>query len=100
MIKESINRIFDIKVDAIGLSVFRMCYATVLLCELLQLLKYRKVIFDAVPFEYSGELHAGIALSFYIVIVLMLFVGVFTRFATIVNYIFGVMFFSYMTLFE
>jgi len=100
MIKERINKIFDIKVDAIGLSVFRMCYATVLLCEILQLLKYRKVIFDAVPFEYAGELHAGIVLSFYVVIILMLFFGIFTRFATIVNYIFGVMFFSYMLLFE
>jgi len=100
MIKALIDKIFNAKVDAIGLSVFRMFYAAVLLCEILQLIKFRSIIFDAVPYEYSGELNAGAFLSFYFAVVLMLFFGLFTRFTTIVNYIFGAILFGFMFKFE
>jgi len=100
MVKETLNRIFNTKVDALGLAVFRMSYTVVLLCEVLQLLKFRKTIFDAVPFENSGELNSVIVLGFYIVILVMLFFGLFTRFTTIVNYMFSVIIFSFITRFE
>ena len=100
MMKKIIDRIFDTKVDAIGLSVFRMCYTAVLTCEIIQLFRFRNVIFDKIPFVETGEINVSYLFGFWFVVLAMLFLGLFTRFATILNYIFGIIIFSSMVQFE
>jgi predicted DCC family thiol-disulfide oxidoreductase YuxK len=98
--KEKLYKIFNAKIDALGLSVFRMCYAVVLGCELLQLFKFRNILYDDIPFQYGGEMFGGIVLMFNFSAVVLLFLGCFTRFTTIVNYLFGIIIFGSMSRFE
>lgn len=100
MIKETFRSLFNTKVDAIGLSVFRMCYTLVLFCEVYQLFKFRNLIYDADPYRYIGDVDVRYIFGFYFIILGLLFLGLFTRLATIVNYILGVIIFSSASNFE
>lgn len=91
---------FHDKVDAVGLSVFRMCYTAVLFCEILQLFKFRNLIYDADPYRYVGDVDVRYIFGFWFIILGLLFVGLFTRVATIVNYILGIIIFSSAMNFE
>lgn len=94
------NKIFNTKIDAVGLSVFRMCYALILFFEIKQLYTFRNVIYDKEPFQYIGEIDVSFIFYFWFVILLFLFLGLFTRYVTIINYIFGVIIFSSAAKFE
>jgi predicted DCC family thiol-disulfide oxidoreductase YuxK len=99
-IKAFINGIFNRKVDAIGLSVFRVLYGSILLIEIVHLYKFRHLVFDKDPFVYSGEIESSYLLYFWMVTLVCLILGLFTRAATIVNYIFTVLVFSSAHKFE
>jgi predicted DCC family thiol-disulfide oxidoreductase YuxK len=100
MYKKVFNSLFTTKVDAIGLSIFRMFYSIVLFLELTQLYTYRSIIYDKEPFKYTGELDVSFIFYFWFVVVVFLFLGLFTRYVTILNYIFGVIIFSSAIKFE
>ncbi len=93
-------KVFNLKVDAIGLSIFRVFYSVIIFCELQQLYEFRKIIFDKDPFLDTGELDVSFLFYFWFVVILLLFLGLFTRFATILNYIFSVIIFSSASKFE
>jgi len=94
------TRFFSLKIDATGLSVFRVFYTLVLFCEVLQLFNFRSIIYDKDPFIYSGELDVSFLFYFWFPVLLFMFLGLFTRFATILNYIFSVIIFSSASKFE
>ena len=94
MIKKAIAYIFDTKVDAVGLAVFRMAYSLILFFEVLQLFKFRNVVYDKIPFVASGELYVGFIFLIWFVFLLLVFLGLFTRTALLVNYIFSMIIFS------
>lgn len=93
MIKALKNKLSN-KIDASGLAIFRMAYTIILLMELLQLYLHRSIIYDKVPFKEIGEFNPDLLFKFWFVIVIFLLVGLFTRFSTIVNYLFSVIIFS------
>lgn len=99
-LKNHFGAIFNNKVDALGLSVFRILYSIVLFCETLQLFRFRHVIYDKEPFGYIGEIDVTFIFFFWFIVLGLLMLGLFTRFATIVNYIFGVIIFSSAIRFE
>jgi len=88
------NTLFK-KVDPIGLSVFRIAFSINLLMEVLHLYKYRSLIYYGIT-----EFNPSLVIIFWIPIILMLIVGLKTRFATVVNYIFTVLIFSSFTKYE
>ena len=90
----------NLKIDATGLSIFRIFYSLVLFCEILQLYKFRELIYSREPFINVGELDVSFIFYFWFIIVLLLFLGLFTRFASIINYIFSVIIFSSAIKFE
>ncbi|MCL9809101.1 DCC1-like thiol-disulfide oxidoreductase family protein [Flavobacterium luminosum] len=98
--KNIINSLFTTKVDAIGISVFRMFYSVVLFLELLQLYTFRSIIYDKEPYQYTGEIDVSFIFYFWFPVVVFLFLGLFTRYITILNYIFGVIIFSSAIKFE
>jgi predicted DCC family thiol-disulfide oxidoreductase YuxK len=100
MYKRVFNSLFTTKVDAIGLSIFRMFYSVVLFFELNELYTFRNIIYDKEPFKYTGELDVSFIFYFWFVVVAFLFLGLFTRYVTILNYIFGVIIFSSAIKFE
>jgi len=100
MYKKIFKKIFNEKIDAIGLSVFRMFYIAVLFFEIKQLYTFRHIIYDKEPFEIIGEFDVTFLFKFWFIIVFLLFIGLFTRIATIINYIFSVLIFSSAITFE
>lgn len=98
--KNFFQRILDHKQDAVGLSVFRMLYAVILFCELTHAFLFRNIIFDRIPFAVRSEIDFGLLYTFYSIVLLLLFSGLFTRVATILNYVLGVVIFSSALNFE
>ncbi len=99
-IRNFFSDILNRKVDALGLSVFRMLYGLILLVEILHLYKFRHIVFDKDPFLYSGEIESSYLLYFWMGTLVCLILGLFTRLSVIVNYIFTVLVFSSAFKFE
>ena len=99
-IRAFFSGIFNRKIDAVGLSVFRVLYGAILLVEILHLYRFRHIVFDKDPFVYSGEIESSYLLYFWMLTLICLIFGLFTRVATIVNYIFTVLVFSSAIKFE
>lgn len=95
-----LSKILFRKIDAIGLSIFRVFYAIILFCEIAQLFKFRHIIYDKVPFKNIGEIDVSFIFYFWFIIVACLSVGLFTRITTILNYVFSVIIFSSAINFE
>lgn len=91
---------FENKTNAIGLSVFRISYIIILFCEILQLFKFRHIIYDKDPFVYVGEIDVAFLFYFWFLVLVFLFFGLFTRVSAIINYIFSVIIFSSASHFE
>src|SRR6478609_6312355 len=99
MIK-SLKSVFFKKIDARGLAVFRMVYVLILLSELIHLNFYKSIIFNKIPFVEVGEFKIELLLNFWYISLLFIFLGLFTRISTIVNYLFSVIIFSSASAFE
>ncbi len=99
-IRKTFKEIFNNKIDALGLSVFRLLYALVMLCETSQIFRFRHVIYDKDPFVSIGEIDVTFIFFFWFIVLGMLMLGLFTRFSTILNYLFGVIIFSSANTFE
>ncbi len=99
-IKSKCNSVFNNKVDALGLAVFRILYAVVLFCEISQLYKFRHIIYDKNPFVTVGEIDVTFLFFFWFLILGLIMIGLFTRIALTLNYIFGVIIFSSANYYE
>lgn len=91
---------FDKSIDGTGLAIFRISYSFVLLCEIAQMFYFKALIFDKIPFIDQAEINFGIPIVIWFVSVLMLVFGLFTRVATIVNYILSLILIGSITTFE
>jgi hypothetical protein len=89
-----LNSFFEKKVDATGLSIFRMFYSVVLFFEVFHLFNLRHLIYDKIPFENVGEFDITYLFVFWLVILVFLFLGLFTRIITLLNYFLSVLIFS------
>ena len=76
-------------IDGTGLAVFRIAYSIVLLCEIMQMFYFKELIFDKIPFIDKAEINFGIPIAIWFISVLFILFGFFTRFATIINYLMG-----------
>lgn len=94
MLRDTFNKIFNNKVDALGLSVFRILYSIVLFCETSQLFRFRHVIYDKEALGYVGEVDVSFIFFFWFVVLVFLLLGFHTRLSSILNYIFAVIIFS------
>lgn len=80
---------FDKKIDGTGLAIFRITYSLILLCEIGQMMYFRSLIFDKIPFIDPSEINFAIPISIWFISVLFLLFGAFTRFFAIINYLMG-----------
>ena len=76
-----ISRLYDQKVSAFGLGLFRATYAVVMLGEVFQLYYFRRLTFSVAEINYGPILLA------WMIVVLFLMVGLFTRTAAVINYL-------------
>ena len=98
--KRIITRLYDKKIDASGLAVFRVFYGIVLLCEIVQLFYFRHLIFDKIPYLEVSEIDYTVPLLVWMITVIFIIFGLFARTATIINYLFSLIFLSTIITYE
>jgi len=81
------TRLYDKKISGLGLSMFRIAYSLVLLAEIIQFYYFRHLIFDKVPYLDPAEINFGIPIAIWGISVIFILIGLFTRTATIINYL-------------
>ncbi len=89
---ESLNsilkKIFFKKINSAGLSVFRILYSSILLGKVFQLYSEREIIYNGV------DLNIDYVFLFWFPVLILLIVGLYTRIASVLNYIFSIILFS------
>jgi uncharacterized membrane protein YphA (DoxX/SURF4 family) len=87
-------------VSATGLAVFRIAYGSVLLAEIVQLFRYRQLVFHPIPYLWPAENAVEPLLLVWMVAVAMLIVGWMTKPAAIASYVATLVTFSSFTSYE
>ncbi|MGN7756381.1 DCC1-like thiol-disulfide oxidoreductase family protein [Chryseobacterium sp. 22532] len=82
-----INRLYNKKISGLGLSIFRIAYTLVLFCEVVQFNYFKHLIFDKIPFIRPAEIDFGIPIKIWMIAIIFVTLGLFTRLATIINYL-------------
>ncbi|MEP0263897.1 HTTM domain-containing protein [Dokdonia sp.] len=83
-----------------GLSLFRICYNTVLLFEILFIYEYKEFIYDPIPFIETSDIQLGPSILIWMGVVLCMILGYKTRYMAIANYVFTLIFISSNNSFE
>ncbi len=80
--------------SAVGLAAFRILYSLTLLCEVLQLIWLRHLVYDPLPYLVPPDWPIDLLLFCWPPVILCILVGLWTRSMTIVNYVLTVMTFG------
>ncbi|SEA69072.1 DCC1-like thiol-disulfide oxidoreductase family protein [Psychroflexus halocasei] len=97
---KSLKRAYLKKIDGIGLAIFRIVFSLVFLGEVLQLNYFQHLVFDKIPYVSPGEIAMWPIFFFWIIAIIFVIFGLFTRIATIVNYILTVIVLGTISSFE
>jgi len=103
MINKSLKKtisLYDKKIDSTGLAVFRTLYGIVLLMEAIHLFYFRHLTFDYIPYLEKAEIDFSIPILLWMVSIVMIIFGAFTRYATVLNYLLTVILIGTMKTFE
>ena len=95
-----IKKLYNKKISATGLAIFRICYGLVLFSEIIQFYYFRHLIFDFIPYIVEPEIKFKFPIVVWGISVLFIIFGFFTRQATIVNYILSLLFIGSIKTFE
>lgn len=98
--KKIIERLYNKKISGYGLAVFRIVWCLNLLCEIAQLYYFRHLVYDKVPYIDVSEINIGIPIVIWGISVIFILFGLFTRFATILNYLLSVILIGSIHTFE
>ncbi len=88
------------KVSPVGLAIFRIAYCLVFLFEIITIFNYRQLYFDKIPYLDVHFPDNEMLLLLWISVIIAVLIGFFTRIATVVNYVFTIVFISSMTMYE
>ncbi|MBP1224043.1 DCC1-like thiol-disulfide oxidoreductase family protein [Flavobacterium sp. 1355] len=87
--KKYLKNAFIKKIDGTGLAIFRITYCLILLAEISQMMYFRSLIFDKIPFLEPAEINFAIPISIWLIAVIFILFGAFTRFFAVINYLMG-----------
>ncbi|MEQ9467092.1 MAG: DCC1-like thiol-disulfide oxidoreductase family protein [Ekhidna sp.] len=87
-----IDHLLTKQVDATGLSLFRILYSLVLCCEIGQIIFFRHLIYDKVPFLIPSEINMLPGLIVWFISVVFILFGFYTKRAALVNYVLSLVF--------
>jgi predicted DCC family thiol-disulfide oxidoreductase YuxK len=99
-IYKKFTALYDKQIDGKGLAIFRIAFCVVLLGEVLQLFYFRHLIFDKIPYLIPGEIEMWPVLLFWIIALVFIIFGLFTRTAALINYLLSVVVIGTITSFE
>ncbi len=95
-----INKLFEKKISASGLAVFRITFFLNLLLEVIHIFRYRHLYFDKIAYLEFSDINMTLPLLLWMLVLFLIVIGFFTRIATIINYVFCVTILSSFTDFE
>ena len=95
-----IENLYNKKVSASGLALFRIFYGFVLLFEVMQLFYFRHLVFDKIPYFQPSEIDFTIPLILWMVSISCIILGFFTKFSSVVSYLFSIVFLSTISSYE
>jgi predicted DCC family thiol-disulfide oxidoreductase YuxK len=95
-----LTSLYNKKIDGTGLAIFRITYSLVLFAEVLQLYYFRHLIFDKIPYIEPGAINPTIPLFLWMINILFITLGLFTRVSSVCNYLFSLVFIGNMNSFE
>ncbi len=81
---------YNQEIDASGLAFFRLFYAAVLFFEVNQLFEYRHLIFDSIPYMQFSDINLNVTFLIWKYSIVFIFLGLFTRMASVINYIISI----------
>ena len=89
-----IESLYNKEVSASGLALFRVFYGFCLLFEVIQLFYFRHLVFDKIPYFEPSEIDFTVPLLLWILSIICVILGLFTRTSSIINYLFSIVFIS------
>jgi len=92
--------LYNKQIDGKGLAIFRIVFSIVFLGEVIQLAYFQHLIFDKIPYLIPGEIEMWPVFLFWIISILFLIFGLFTRVAAIINYVLTVVVLGTISSFE
>ncbi|WP_436517200.1 DCC1-like thiol-disulfide oxidoreductase family protein [Ekhidna sp. To15] len=95
-----IDGLLSKQVDATGLALFRIAYCLILLMEISQIVYFRHLIYDKIPFLVPAEINVLPGLIVWMVSVLFILFGFYTRQAALVNYVLSLVFIGTISTYE
>jgi len=84
-----VRRLADRWESAVPLAVFRIAYGAVLLCEVGQMVYYERLISDPVPYLVPGEVQLTYLLVVWMIAIVCVILGLFTKTAALTSYLAG-----------
>ena len=95
-----IRRLYEKQISGLGLSIFRIFYGMVLLAEICQFYYFRHLVFDKIPYLEKAEINFGIPIAIWGISVVFIILGLFTRTATLINYLLSLILIGSITTYE
>lgn len=99
-LKKTVEKLYDKKVDSIGVSLFRITYCMIFFMEILQFKHFQHLMFDYLPYVQEFEIDFGPILFVWLIVVFCLIIGLFTKISAIINYILTLTFFATISSYE
>ena len=99
-LKNLIRKLYEKKVSSTGLAVFRMLYALILFLEVRFMHQHKELIFDIIPFVEENGVNNDLVLTAWMIILVLLFFGAFTRWMAVLNWVLTLVFLSETHYFE
>ncbi|WP_046755608.1 HTTM domain-containing protein [Kordia jejudonensis] len=99
-LQRKIAKSYTKKIDAAGVSLFRILFSLTMLGEIIQLFYFRHLIFDAVPFIHVAEINFGLGLLVWMAVLVFMIIGYQTKIASILNYVLTLVFLGTIHTFE
>jgi predicted DCC family thiol-disulfide oxidoreductase YuxK len=99
-ISNLIDKLYNKKIDGRGLALFRIFYSLVLLAEVATMFHFRSLIYEPIPFQGIPEIGMTIPFIVWMASIVFILFGLFTRMATIVNYVCTLFLISTISTFE
>lgn len=89
-LSNAIRRLIEKGEHSVPLAAFRIVFSLALLGEAFQLLRFRNLFFDSIPYMEPSRLSAGMLLIFWLIALVCLLVGFRTREAAVASYVMAV----------
>lgn len=95
-----LEKLYEKKVDATGLAIFRIAFYSVFLCEVIQIYYYRHLLFDKIPYLVPADVDFSSGLLAWMFAIVCVIIGFKTRTAALISYLFSIVFIATMKTYE